>query len=322
MIDVMILLQLEFLRPNRLLALVVIPLLAVLYLLLAQRSSKPTMSNRLRRVIPRDAAWKRHGAVILALLSLASLIVAWAMPKDYAYQPRDRASVVVVIDVSWSMMATDVEPSRLDAAKESAKQFVDSMPPRFNVALVSFAGTANVAVPPTVDRDAMKRGIDALEMAPSTATGEAIYMSLEALKLVPPNPDDPDDVPPAAIVLLGDGATNMGRNSFTAAEDAGEVGVPVYTIAYGTASGYVEANGQRQRVAVDHYEMTEIARRSGGQKFSAESASELSAIYEAISSDIGRERVVVEVTDRYAGLAIIFAVGAALGVISLGARWP
>lgn len=322
MIDALVLLQLEFLRPNRLLALVVIPLLGVLYLLLAQRGNKPNLSNRLRKVIPRDAAWKRHGAVVLALLSLASLIVAWAMPKDYAYQPRDRASVVVVVDVSWSMEATDVEPTRLVAAKESAKQFVDSMPPRFNVALVSFAGTASIMVPPTVDRDAMKRGIDALEMAPSTATGEAIYMSIEALKLVPPDPDDPEAVPPAAIVLLGDGATNMGRNSFTAAEESGELGVPVYTIAYGTANGYVEANGQRQRVAVDHYEMTEIARRSGGQKFSAESASELSAIYDAISSDIGQERVVVEVTDRYAGLAIIFAVGAALGVISLGARWP
>lgn len=322
MTDAIVLLQLEFLRPSRLWGLLIIPVLALVYMLLTTKSSKPSMSDRLRLVIPKDAAWKRHGAVLLALLSLASLIVAWAMPKDYAYQPRDRASVVIVIDVSWSMEADDVEPTRLVAAQSSAKSFVDSLPPRFNVALVSYAGTANVAVPPTTDRDAVKRGIDALELAPSTATGEAIYMSIEALKLVPPNPDDPDDVPPAAIVLLGDGATNMGRNSFTAAEHSGELGVPIYTIAYGTANGYVETQGQRQRVAVDHYEMTEIARRSGGQKFSAESATELRNIYEAISSDIGQERVVVEVTDRYAGLAIIFAIGAALGVISLGARWP
>lgn len=315
-------LALEFLAPNRLWALLVIPLVAILYLVLSGKHTKAKVSDRLKLVLPKDAAWKRHGAVLLALLSLASLIIAWAMPKDYANQPRDRASVVVTIDVSWSMEATDVEPNRLAAAKTSAKQFVMNLPERFNVALVSFAGTANVAVPPTVDRGAVTRAIDALELAPSTATGEGIYASLEALKMVPPDPDDPDSVPPAAIVLLADGATNMGRNSATAAEEAKEQGVPIYTIAYGTQDGWVESNGQRQRVAVDHYELSEIAKRSGGKKFSAETASELSEIYGAIRSDIGYERVPMEVTDRYAGLAIIFAIAAALGVISLGARWP
>ncbi|GAB3821327.1 VWA domain-containing protein [Tessaracoccus terricola] len=315
-------LALEFLAPNRLWALLVIPLVAILYVVLSGKQTKSKVSNRLKLVLPKDAAWKRHGAVLLALLSLASLIIAWAMPKDYANQPRDRASVVVVIDVSWSMEATDVEPNRLDAAKASAKQFVMNLPERFNVALVSFAGTANVAVPPTIDRGAVTRAIDALKLAPSTATGEGIYASLEALKMVPPDPDDPDSVPPAAIVLLADGATNMGRNSATAAEKSKEQGVPIYTIAYGTQDGWVESNGQRQRVAVDHYELSEIAKRSGGKKFSAETASELREIYEAIRSDIGYERVPMEVTDRYAGLAIIFAIGAALGVISLGARWP
>lgn len=315
-------LALEFMRPGRLWALALIPIIGVLYIMLSGKHTQASVSNRLKLVIPKDAAWKRHGAVLLALLSLASLIVAWAMPKDYANQPRDRASVVVVIDVSWSMEATDVEPNRLDAAKTSAKAFVLSLPERFNVALVSFAGTANVAVPPTTDRGALNRAIDALVMAPSTATGEGIYASLEALKMVPPDPDDPESVPPAAIVLLADGATNMGRNSADAAATSKEQGVPIYTIAYGTQDGWVESNGQRQRVAVDHYELSEIAKRSGGKKFSAESASELREIYEAISSDIGYERVPMEVTDRYAGLAIIFAIGAALGVISLGARWP
>lgn len=315
-------LALEFLRPERLWALVLIPLVALFYLLLSRRAGHSDVSNELRRVIPRDAAWKRHGAVLLALLSLASLIVAWAMPKDYGRQPRDRASVVVAIDVSWSMEATDVQPTRLAAAQASATAFVQSLPERFNVALVSFAGTANIAVPPTTDRGAVVRAIAALTMAPSTATGEAIYSSLDALKLVPPDPDDPDSVPPAAIVLLSDGATNIGRNSFTAAETAKSQGVPIYTIAYGTADGWVEADGQRQRVAVDHYEMSQIAKLSGGKKFSAESASELREIYQAISSDIGYERVPIEVTDRYAGLSILFAALAALGVISLAARWP
>lgn len=315
-------LALEFLRPSRLWALVLIPIIGGVYILLAGRQGTGSVSSELRRVIPRDAAWKRHGAVLLAMLSLAALIVAWAMPKDYVKQPRDRASVVVAIDVSWSMEATDVEPTRMVAAQESAKAFVQALPERFNVALVSYAGTANIMVPPTTDRGVLLRAIDALQMAPSTATGEGIYSSLDALKLVPPDPDDPDSVPPAAIVLLSDGATNIGRNSFTAAETAKELGVPVYTIAFGTADGWVEANGERQRVAVDHYELSQIAKLSGGLKFSAESSTELRAIYQAISTDIGYEKVPVEVTDRYAGLAILFAVLASLGVISLAARWP
>ncbi len=318
----MIPLALEFLRPERLWALAVIPLIGALYLLLAGKQVRSTLSSRLRLVIPKDAAWKRHGAVLLALMSLASLVIAWAMPTDFTNQPRDRASIVVAIDVSWSMEATDIEPSRLEAAKESAKQFVQSLPERFNVALVTFAGTANVAVPPTVDRGVVTRALDALELAPSTATGEGIYTSLESLKLVPPDPKDPDAVAPAAIVLLADGATNLGRSSSGAAEVAKEQGVPIYTIAYGTQNGYVESNGERQRVAVDHYELSEIARLANGKKFSAESASELSEIYKAIRSDVGYEKVPAEVTDRYAGLAIIFAVLAAMGVISLGARWP
>ena len=318
----MMLLALEFLRPVRLWALLLIPLIGVLYVMLSGRVARPSMSDRLKLVIPKDAAWKRHGAVLLALLSLGSLVIAWAMPKGYANQPRDRATIVVTIDVSWSMEATDVDPSRLAAAQSSAKSFVQSLPERFNVALVTFAGTTNIVVPPTTDRGVVSRAIDALELAPSTATGEGIYASLDALTLVAPDPDHPDEVAPAAIVLLSDGATNIGRDSVGAAEEAKSQGVPVYTIAYGTQNGYVEQDGERQRVAVDHGEMLSIANASGGKKFSAESAGELIDVYKAISSDVGYEKVPVEVTDRYAGLAIIFAILAALGVISLGARWP
>ena len=325
-------LMLEFMRPVRLWALVIIPVIGLLYILLASRKGSSNISEHLRGVIPRDASWKRHGAVLLAMLSLAALIVAWAMPKDYARQPRERASVVVTIDVSWSMEADDVLPTRMEAAQESATAFVQSLPERFNVALVSYAGTAHIEVPPTTDRGALIRAIDALEMSPSTATGEGIYTSLDALRMVPPesgvvdgddvDPDDPEAVPPAAIVLLSDGATNIGRSSANAARTAEENGVPVYTIAFGTPDGYVESNGQRQRVPVDHHELSQIAKLSGGKKFSAESASELREIYLAISSDIGYEKVPVEITDRYAGLSILFAALAALGVISLAARWP
>lgn len=315
-------LMLEFMRPERLWALAIIPLIAVLYVLLAGRRFERPMSSRLRVVLPRDAAWKRHGAVLLALLSLGSLIIAWAVPKDYVDQPRDRATIVVALDVSWSMEAEDVEPNRLAAAQAGAKAFIDSLPERFNVALVTFAGTPDIAVPPTIDRGAVARAIDAVQLAPSTAVGEGVYASLKALTLVAPDPDDPEAVAPAAIVLLSDGATNIGRSSAGAAELAASQEVPVYTIAYGTDNGYVEQDGQRQRVAVDHYELSEIARLSGGKKYAAENSGQLREVYEAIRRSVGTERVPAEVTDRYAGLAIIFAALAALGVISLGARWP
>ena len=316
---------LEFMQSARLWALILIPAIAGVYWYLARRipqSRKPGSRSRIQLVIPKDAAWKRHGAVLLALLSLASLVIAWATPKDYGKQPRDRATVVVTIDVSWSMEAEDVKPNRLETAKQAAKKFISSLPERFNVALVTFAGTANVNVPPTVDRGVLTRAIDNLEMAPSTAIGEAIYTSLDALKQVPPDPDHPDETAPAAIVLLSDGASNLGRSSAAAAEQSKEMGVPIYTIAYGTQDGFVESNGERQRVAVDHHELYVIAERSGGKKFSAESADQLSEIYQAISSDVGYAKVPMEITDQYAGLAIIFAILAAVGVISLGARWP
>lgn len=312
----------EFLMPGRLWALAVIPVIVVLYVVLSSRGGKAHISSRLRVVVPKDSAWKRHGAVLLAMLSLASLVIAWAIPRDYVDKPRDRATVIVALDVSWSMEAKDIEPNRLAAAQSAAKAFIDSLPERFNVGLVTFAGTPEINVAPTTDRGALERAIDALELAPSTAVGEGIYTSLEALDLVPPDPDNPDSVPPAAIVLLSDGATNVGRSSAGAAERAKELGVPIYTIAFGTDDGYVEQDGQRQRVAVDHYELSEIARLSGGKKYSADSAGQLKEVYEAIRSSVGTEKVPAEITDRYAGYALIFAALAALGVISLGARWP
>lgn len=320
----MIPLALDFLYPVRLWALILIPAIAGLYLLLASRtSSSRRPRNRLSRVVPKDAAWKRHGAVMLALASIASLVVAWAVPLGWKNEPRDRATVIVGIDVSWSMEAKDIDPDRMTAAKESAKEFIGTLPSGFNVAVVSFAGTAQLAVPPTIDRGAANRAIDALKMAPSTAIGEGIYAGLDSLALVPPDPKDPEKGAPAVMVLLSDGATNMGRTSAGAAEVAKERGVPIHTIAYGTDSGtVVDDTGRQQRVPVDHYELKAIADISGGKKYAAESAGQLDETYAAISESVGYERVPTEITDRYAGLALGFAALAALGVISLGARWP
>jgi Ca-activated chloride channel homolog len=317
--------MLSFLAPSRLWLLLLIPALVGLYLWLVQR--KKSRNAQLGRtmfdlVIPRDRTWLRHLAVGLSILSLLTLTVAFAKPKDQVSVPRERATVVVTIDISLSMEAEDVEPNRLVAAKGAAVEFVNSLPPKFNVALVTFAGSPTVVVPPTLDKGSVTAAIQSLEPAPSTAIGEGIYASLTALAQVPPDPDDPRAVVPARIVLLSDGKTQVGRQSADAAEAARAQSVPIYTIAYGTANGYIEIGGRREPVPVDRDELERISRISGGESYTATSAGELKEVYQDIGSSVGKEKVDREVTSRYAGFGLAFAILASLGLISLGARWP
>ena len=317
--------MLSFLAPNRLWLLLLIPALVGLYLWLVQR--KKNRNAQLGRtmfdlVIPRDRTWLRHVAVGLSILSLLTLTVAFAKPKDQVSVPRERATVVVTIDISLSMEAQDVEPNRLVAAKGAAVEFVNSLPPKFNVALVTFAGSPTVVVPPTLDKGSVTAAIAALQPAPSTAIGEGIYASLAALAQVPPDPDNPRAVVPARIVLLSDGKTQVGRGSAEAAEAARAQNVPIYTIACGTPNGYIEIGGRREPVPVDRDELERISRISGGEAYTATSAGELKDVYADIGSSVGKEKVDREVTSRYAGFGLAFAILAALGLISLGARWP
>ncbi len=316
---------LEFMRPERLWWLLLIPALLMLYLgLLWRRRSRARSRSigRRERVLPQQQAWKRHVAVGAAVLSLAALNVAYAQPKGEVDVPRDRATVVLTIDISRSMIAEDVSPNRLEAAKAAAQDFLGMLPTGFNVALVSFAATAAVVVPPTTDRGVVGAAIQNLEVAPSTAIGEGIYSALDAMAQAPPDPEHPDDPAPGAIVLLSDGYTNIGRPSATAAEDAKELDIPVYTIAYGTPGGYVESGGRREPVPVNHAELEEIARISGGKKFSAGSSAELRQVYESIANTVGYVKEDREVTEQYAGYALAFALLASLAVASLAARWP
>lgn len=317
-------LLIQFQRPGRLWWLLV-PLAVLLgYVGLSARRTPVRRASRvdLRRILPRDKAWKRHLAVLCSVASMASLVVAFAQPQAYREVPRDRATIVITMDVSRSMIATDVEPSRLSAAKSAARSFLTEIPERFNVALVKFAASSQLVVPPTTDRAAVSSAIENLEVLPSTAIGEGIYASLDALKLAPDDPSHPGTKPPAAIVLLSDGATNVGRPSLPAAQQARRQNVPIYTIAYGTAGGYVYEQGRRQPVPVNHHELAAIAKASGGEKFSAESLGELTNVYKSIAKAVGSEKIYTEATDRYVGYGLLLAVLAGLGVISLAARWP
>ena len=322
---IMLIPMLQFLAPSRLWLLAIIPVLVSLYLWLVQRKrnrTKTMAKTMFDLVIPRDRTWLRHVAVGLSILSLLTLTLAFAKPKDQVSVPRERATIVVTIDISLSMEARDVEPNRLEAAKEAAVQFVNSLPPKFNVALVTFAGTATTVVPPTLDHGAVSAAIANLRPQASTAIGEGIYTSLAALLQVPPDPDNPNEVVPARIVLLSDGKTQVGRPSDQAAEEAKKRSVPIYTIAYGTTDGYIEIGGRREPVPVDRAELARVSRISGGEAYTATSAGQLREVYKDIGSSVGREKVDREVTSRYAGFGLGFAILAALGLISLGARWP
>lgn len=317
--------QLSFLSPARLWLLLLIPALVTLYLLLNQRKSqqrKRASQGLLDYVIPREKPWKRHLAVGLSILSLLTLTLAFARPKSTVMENRQRATVVVTLDVSYSMRATDIKPNRLKAAKDSAVKFVQQLPNKFNVSVVEFAGSAKTRVPPTRDHGSAKSAIKNMKLQPSTAIGEGIYTSLDALKQVPKDPKHSKKPPPARIVLLSDGATQIGRPSAQAAKNARAKKVPIYTIAYGTPDGYIEQGGRRQPVPVDRAELANVSKISGGEAYRAQSTGQLHKVYKDIGSSVGKAKVDREISRRYAGYGLIFAVLAALGAISLGARWP
>ncbi len=317
---------LSFLSPDRLLILLVIPLLVLAYIFASRRKNRRGMrftnTSMLDVVVPKQSQWRRHVAVALSLLSLITLTAAFARPKTQVDVPRERATVVLVIDASLSMEATDVKPTRLDAAKEAAIEFVARLPEKYNVSVVSMAGSAAVLVPPTTAHNTVENAIRSIRLQDSTAIGEGIATGLAALRQAPKNPDDPDAVAPGAIVLLTDGKNTTGRAPLQAAADAKAAKVPVYTIAYGTENGYVDLDGKREPVPVDHEAMREIATVTGGRYFAAATADELKSVYENIGSDVGYEKADREVTARFAGYGLALAVLAALGAISLGAKWP
>lgn len=318
--------NLTFDSPQRLLILLVIPLLVAAYVFATRRKNRRGMrftnTSMLDVVIPRQSQWRRHLAVALSLLSLVTLTAAFARPTTEVDVPRERATVVLVIDASLSMQATDVAPSRLDAAKQAAIGFVNELPEKYNVSVVSMAGATSILVPPTTQHNTVANAINSIQLQDSTAIGEGIATAMRALAQAPKDPDKPNSVAPGAVVLLSDGSNTTGPAPEQAAVQAKQAGVPIYTIAYGTENGYVDLDGKREPVPVDHEEMQRIAQLSGGDYFSAATPEQLKKVYSNIGSEVGYEKADREVTARFAGYGLALAVLAALGAISLGAKWP
>jgi len=308
----------SFLDPVRLLLLALVLVLGAVYAVTQVRRSRYavrfTNLALLEQVAPKRPGWRRHAAAIGFLVSLIAMVVAFARPTHTENVPRERATVVLALDVSLSMQADDVAPTRLEALQSAAKKFLDAVPPTMNIGLVSFDGSARVAVPPTTDRARVSSAIDRLRLGPGTAIGEAIFSSLDAIQQVNDETPAGQDPVPAAIVVMSDGKTTVGRPNGEAVKAANTAKVPVSTIAFGTDHGTITdpQDGSTVAVPVDKSALRGIANDSGGTFFAATTEGELSSVYRDIGSSIGFEKVDKEITMWFvgAGLLALIATGA------------
>jgi Ca-activated chloride channel family protein len=282
----------------------------------------------LESVAPQRPNRWRHLPAILLVASLTLLTIAMAGPTHDVRIPRNRAVVMLVIDVSQSMRATDVAPSRLAAAQEASKQFADELTPGINLGLIAYAGTATVLVSPTTNREATKIAIDKLQLADRTATGEGIFTALQAIATVGAVIGGGDENPPARIVLFSDGKETVPSNpdnpkgAFTAARTAKDQGVPISTISFGTPYGYVEINDQRQPVPVDDAMLKKIADLSDGEAFTASSLEQLREVYANLQQQIGYETIRGDASVGWLRLGALVLALSALAALLLNRRLP
>lgn len=279
-----------------------------------------TNLSLLETVAPRRPGWRRHVSAVLFCLTCAVLVLAVARPAMEVEVPRERATVVIAVDVSLSMVADDVAPSRMEAAQEAAQEFVGGLPDRFNVGLVAFSGVATVVSSPTQDHQAVIDTIGNLELGPGTAIGEAVFTSLESVESF--DEAAGTDPPPAAIVLLSDGENNSGRPVSYAARAAVESEVPVSTIAFGTGASFIEIDGMLQEVNIDTATLNSLAEETGGHFYAAESEVELSEVYRDIGSSLGMQTEHREVVDRFVAAALVLAMLTAASSMRWFARLP
>lgn len=291
-----------FANPWWLLLAVVVAALAGAYYFMQRMRRRRALQfanlELLDRVTPADGRWTRwlrHVPIVLLIAALLFLVVGVAGPQADRKVPRNKATVILVLDVSRSMNATDVAPSRIKAAQAAAKKFADDLTDGINLGLISYAGTPSNLVTPTPDHNATKQAVDKLQLADKTATGEGIFAAIQQIKTLNAVLGGDAGAPPARIVLLSDGKQTVPddpddpRGAFTAARKAKEEKIPVSSISFGTATGTVDLEGDRVPVPVDDESLRKIANLSGGQFFTASSLDELNKVYETLQQQIGYE---------------------------------
>jgi Ca-activated chloride channel family protein len=317
----------SFGAPLMLLALVVVPALLAGYLVLQRdraRAAAAFASPALgASVAPQRPRWRRHVPLAAFLLAIAILVVALARPQRTVAVPVEHAQIMLLTDVSGSMLATDVRPNRLVAARRAAQRFIDSVPKQVNVGIEAFNQAPQVLANPTTDRDALAAALGRLRSSGGTATGEAIQTAVKVLRQAP---SQNGRKPPSAIVLLSDGASTKGVDPVGAAQAAARLRIPVYTVTLGTPGGTItvprspgnpSAGTITKPVPPDVASLQQIAQASKGKSYTAASAKDLSDVYERLGSQLGTKKEPRQITAGFAGAALVLlALGAALSL-----RW-
>jgi Ca-activated chloride channel homolog len=333
----------NFLWPEILWALLLLPLMVVLYLWLLKRRKKMAASfsslAMIRQAAAGQAAWRRHVPPILFLMALAAMLLAAARPMAVITLPSNQKTIILAMDVSGSMRATDIQPTRFVAMQAAAKKFLETLPREVKVGIVAFAGSAQVAQYPTLNRDDLVQAIDRFQMQRATATGNAIVISLatifpdagielaqmngnrplgsnpaRSLNDPPKEKKEPVPVPPgsynsAAVIMLTDGQRTTGVDPLEAAKMAADRGVRVYTVGIGTVDGEtIGFEGWSMRVRLDEATLKAVASRTAADYFYAGNAADLNKVYEKLSSRIATETKETEVSGLLALLAALLAV--------------
>ena len=332
--------------PGLLWALLLVPVALAAYLLAQRRRSRYTVRftnlDLLANVVSAKPGWRRHIPPAFYLLALAALVTSLARPQAMALVPKEQATIVLVMDVSGSMNATDVQPTRLVSSQRAASQFIEKLPDKFRVGIVSFASTAQTLTRPTTDRPAVYEAIASLHAEGATAMGDGIERALDVKR--PPTPPStgsaarpaPDpgpqqgtgNDPPLVVLLLSDGANTQGRaQPMEAAADAKELGVPVFTIALGTDQGMVDVpdeTGNLRRIPVPPDELTlqKIAETTGARFFAAPTSDDLKDIYRELGSKIGFVKEKQEITVVFAATGLLFLVAGASMSLTWFSRFP
>jgi Ca-activated chloride channel homolog len=329
----------SFAVPIALWGLLLVPALIAAYLLAQRRRARYavrfTNTDLLASLVTEMPRWRRHLPPLLFLLATAALLISLARPEASVLVPKEQATVVLVMDVSRSMLARDVEPSRMEAAKAAAKSFVDKVPDEFKLGVVSFSATAQPITLPTSDRRLIIAGLDSLQPIGSTAIGEGIREGLSLARQsadaappqAPPAPNQPegstrpDGEPPAVILLISDGKNEQGVAPEVAAQEARQDGIPVFTVALGTPDGVLleERRGivSARPVPPDELTLAQIANTTNGRFFRAPSSSDLQAVYDELGSRIGFEREQRDITPLFSAAGVILLIAG--GLLSL--RW-
>jgi len=313
----------SFAWPLALIGLVAVPILVVLYVLRERRrtdfAARFTTPGLLPNLVDSAPGWRRHLPLAVFLVALTAMIVGVARPKASVSVKREEATVIVAIDSSLSMSSRDVRPSRLAAAQNAARAFVDQLPKKFRLGVIGFSGRAYVAVPPTEERPLVYQALRSLHAGQGTALGDAVAL---ALKLAQGERDSDGKIPPTSVLVISDGAQMSGRTTpEVAALQARNLHIPVYSVVVGTQDGVVTvplAGGfQAQlRVPPDPATLQRIAQASGGKFFDTLSSSRLNQVYENLGSRLGRRKETREIGDLFAGGSAAFLLfGGALSTL-------